>query len=122
MLRADIEKWMKENNINQIDVLETPTSIAIYSLLRGGKLVDYTYHVLDRKRNYWGYIDWLDATYDGEKYVGANADLVSFEGERIPHMRSGKYVDPIKQSKYDTIVSGLKEKGLFKKYDEDALN
>ena len=109
MLRADIEKWMKENNINQIDVLETPTSIAIYSLLRGGKLVDYTYHVLDRKKNYWGYKDWLDATYDGEKYVGPNVDLVSFEGERIPLMRDGKYVDPVKQLQYEALLKRLKE-------------
>ena len=109
MLRADIEKWMKENNINQIDVLETPTSIAIYSLLRGGKLVDYTYHVLDRKKNYWGYKDWLDATYDGEKYVGPNVDLVSFEGERIPLMRDGKYVDPVKQLQYEALLKRLKK-------------
>ena len=109
MLRADVEKWMKENNINQIDILETPTSIAIYSLLRGGKLMDYTYHVLDRKKNWWGYIDWLAATYDGEDFIGANADLVSFEGERIPHMRDGKYVDLVKQAEYDDLLKHIKE-------------
>lgn len=121
MLRADIEKWMKENNINQIDVLETPTSVAIYSILRGGKLMDYTYHVLDRKKDWWGYKDWLDATYDGERYVGANADLVSFEGERIPLMRDGKYVDPVKQAEYEALLKHIKEEFGLKENDEDAL-
>lgn len=109
MLRADVEKWMKERNISQIDILETPTSTAIYSLLRGGKLMDYTYHVLDRKKNWRGYKDWLAATYDGEKYIGPNVDLVSFEGERIPFMRDGKYVDPVKQSEYEALLKRIEE-------------
>ena len=45
MKREQLEKLMKEKKIEQIV---------------GGKLKDYTNHVIDRKIDIWGYLYWKD--------------------------------------------------------------
>ncbi len=59
MLRAEIEKYMIENKINQIDLVINKTDkLAIFCNLKNGKLYDYTNHVIDRKKNIWGHLVW----------------------------------------------------------------
>lgn len=63
MLRAQIEEYMKINNIHQIDlVINKDDKLAIYCTLQGGKLKDYTNHVIDRKKEIWGYVEWKNGT------------------------------------------------------------
>jgi len=59
MKRAEIEKYMIENKLTQIDlVLNESDKLAIYCNLKNGKLKDYTDHVVDRKRDIWGRLVW----------------------------------------------------------------
>lgn len=59
MLRKDIELYMKANTINQIDlILNESDKLAIYCSLSGGTLKDYTNHVVDRKKDIWGFLKW----------------------------------------------------------------
>ncbi len=61
MLRAEIEKILKENKIEQIDlIINEIDKLAIYCKMKNGKLYDYTDHVVDRKKNIWGYLKWED--------------------------------------------------------------
>lgn len=61
MLRSELEKKMKEKGIDQIDlIINENDKLAIYCRLVGGKLKDYTDHVVDRKKNLWGYLYWKD--------------------------------------------------------------
>jgi len=59
MKRQDIEQFMKENGLTQIDIVKNQNDkLAIYCRLVGGKLKDYTDHVIDRKADIWGYLLW----------------------------------------------------------------
>ena len=61
MLRKDIEAYMKDNGLKQIDlILHETDKLAIYCSLIGGTLKDYTGHVVDRKLNIWGRLVWKD--------------------------------------------------------------
>lgn len=61
MKREQLEKLMKEKKIEQIDlVLHESDKLGIYCRLVGGKLKDYTNHVIDRKIDIWGYLYWKD--------------------------------------------------------------
>jgi len=61
MLRAEVEKYMKENKIEQIDIIiNEEDKLAIYCKLKNGKLYDYTDHVIDRKKNIWGRLIWSE--------------------------------------------------------------
>ena len=69
MLRAQIEDYMKLNNIKQIDlVYNEDDKLAIYCTLRAGKLYDYTGHVVDRKKDIWGYLKWTNGTPERRKW------------------------------------------------------
>lgn len=59
MKRADIEQYMKNKGLSQIDlVLSADDRLAIYCNLKNGKLYDYTNHVVDRKIDIWGRLVW----------------------------------------------------------------
>lgn len=59
MLRKEIEQYMKEKGIEQIDlVLNEKDKLGIYCRLVGGTLKDYTNHVVDRKADIWGRLVW----------------------------------------------------------------
>lgn len=59
MYRQEIEKYLKDNNITQIDlILNKDDKLAIYCKVKNGKLYDYTDHVIDRKKDIWGYLKW----------------------------------------------------------------
>ena len=61
MLRAQIEQYMKTRGMHQISlVINKDDKLGIYCMLRGGKLVDYTGHVVDRKKDIWGYLDYIN--------------------------------------------------------------
>ena len=61
MLRADIEAFCKEHKIETIDIIYNETDkLAVYCTMRNGKLYDYTNHVVNRKINIWGYLQWKD--------------------------------------------------------------
>lgn len=63
MLRTDIEKYMKENKLDQIDLIyNKQDKLAVYCLLKNGKLHDYSGHVVDRKINIWGYLSWANGS------------------------------------------------------------
>lgn len=59
MLRADIEKILKEKGITQIDIIYNESDkLGVYCTIKNGKLYDYTNHVVNRKTNIWGYLEW----------------------------------------------------------------
>lgn len=59
MLRADIEKTLKEKGITQIDIVYNESDkLGVYCTIKNGKLYDYTNHVVNRKTNIWGYLKW----------------------------------------------------------------
>ena len=61
MLRKEIEQYMKEHGMTQIDlVLNESDKLAVYCSLKNGTLKDYTDHVVDRKKNIWGRLVWKD--------------------------------------------------------------
>ena len=61
MLRADIEKFCKDNKIETIDIIYNENDkLAVYCRMKNGKLYDYTDHVVNRKVNIWGYLRWKD--------------------------------------------------------------
>lgn len=61
MKRQELEEKMKAKKIEQIDlILKEDDKLAIYCRLVGGKLKDYTNHVIDRKADIWGYLYWKD--------------------------------------------------------------
>lgn len=63
MLRADIEQYMKENGITQIDlVYNKDDQLAVYCQLKRGKLYDYSDHVVNRKQDIWGYLVWSNGS------------------------------------------------------------
>lgn len=59
MLRVDIEKILIEKKITQIDIIYNETDkLAVYCMMKNGKLYDYTNHVVNRKVDIWGYLKW----------------------------------------------------------------
>lgn len=59
MKREDIEQILKSKKIEQIDLVVNPTDeLAIYCRMKGGKLYDYSDHVVNRKLDIWGYLKW----------------------------------------------------------------
>lgn len=57
MLRAEIETYMRENGLKNINlVYNEDDDLAVYCFLQGGYLVDYSGHRVDRKKNIWGYM------------------------------------------------------------------
>ena len=59
MLRKEIEEWMKARGITQIDIIYNESDkLAVYCTLKNGTLKDYTDHVVNRKVNIWGYLEW----------------------------------------------------------------
>lgn len=59
MKREQIEQLMKEQKITQIDIIYNETDkLGVYCSLHGGKLYDYTNHVVNRKVDIWGYLKW----------------------------------------------------------------
>lgn len=61
MYRIDIEKYLKQHKIEQIDlIINKDDKLAIYCKMKSGKLYDYTDHVIDRKKDIWGYLEWKD--------------------------------------------------------------
>ena len=61
MLRADIEKFCKDNKIETIDIIYNESDkLAVYCRMKNGKLYDYTDHVVNREVNIWGYLRWKD--------------------------------------------------------------
>lgn len=64
MLRKDIEEYMKKNKLTQIDlVINEKDPLAIYCMLKNGTLKDYTDHVVNRKTDIWGYLEWKDGKF-----------------------------------------------------------
>ena len=81
MLRVDIEKLLKSKKENGITLVANKGERAMQCYLSSGYLVDCWGHRVDRKKDFWGYIEW-----DGR----GNADLVDFNHtERTPFMRGG---------------------------------
>lgn len=61
MLRKEIEQYMKDNGLTQIDlIINESDKLAIYCSLKNGTLKDYTDHVVNRKINIWGRLEWKD--------------------------------------------------------------
>lgn len=59
MLRKDIEQYLKEKKLSQIDlVINKDDKLAIYCSIQAGVLKDYTGHVVDRKKDIWGFLKW----------------------------------------------------------------
>lgn len=59
MKREQIEQLMKQEKINNIDIIYNETDkLAVYCMLKNGKLYDYTAHVVNRKADIWGYLKW----------------------------------------------------------------
>ena len=59
MFRAEIEKIMKKQGKEQIDlVYNKDDELAMYCMLVNGKLCEYDRHVVDRKKDVWGYLVW----------------------------------------------------------------
>ncbi len=86
MLRADIENFMKQNNMQNITLIYDENSrLGTYCFIQGGYLMDYTAHRVDRKKDIFGWIK-----YDGQ----GNADLVKFQSNAVvrPFMRDRKVV------------------------------
>ena len=95
--------------------METKDGNPKMGLLKSGKLCDYTGHVFDRKRNYWGYIKWLEPTIDGDgdNYIGPNAILVSFDDHAtFPYIVDGAYTNAAKEASRQALLEELRKKGL----------
>lgn len=59
MKRKDIEIKLKQHNIKQIDLIINQTdNLAIYCIMKNNILYDYNNHVIDRKKDIWGYLKW----------------------------------------------------------------
>lgn len=59
MLRSEIETLMKQKGQSTIAlVLNKTDQHGVYCCLKGGYLVDYTGHRVDRKKDIWGKITW----------------------------------------------------------------
>lgn len=59
MKRKDIETKLKQLNIKQIDLIINQTdNLAIYCIMKNNTLYDYNNHVIDRKKDIWGYLKW----------------------------------------------------------------
>lgn len=59
MLRKEIEQYMKEHKLTQIDIIiNKEDKLAVYCVLKNGTLKDYTDHVVDRKKDIWGRLEW----------------------------------------------------------------
>ncbi|MDD7007399.1 MAG: hypothetical protein SPI42_04490 [Lactobacillus johnsonii] len=86
MLRAEIEQFMKKNNMNHIVLMIRPEDrVGFYCELKAGYLSNYVGRRFDRKLNVWGWIK-----YDGN----GNADVVDWEESvSIPFLRNGFKVD-----------------------------
>lgn len=86
MLRADIEKFMKQNGMQNIVLMyDEDSHLGTYCFLQGGYLMDYTAHRVDRKKDIFGWV-----RYDGQ----GNADLVEFQSNAVVRsfMRDRKVV------------------------------
>lgn len=61
MLRTEVEQVLKEKKITSIDIIYNENDkLAVYCRMKNGKLYDYTDHVVNRKVNIWGYLEWKD--------------------------------------------------------------
>lgn len=62
MKRYEVEKWMKDNKLTQLDVIiRENDALAIYCQLQNGVLKDYTGHVVVGKQdNIYGYLIWTN--------------------------------------------------------------
>ncbi len=82
MLRKEFEEMMKKRCIKQIDVLLEGKRLPIYCTLGSTGLKDYTNHMVNRKVNIIGYLDWT---------CSGNCDLILVNkgGDRLPWMRGG---------------------------------
>lgn len=58
MLRAELEVKMKNENKEHIAIIFNEGELGVLCFLKGGILMDYTNHRVDRKKNIWGYVDW----------------------------------------------------------------
>ena len=59
MIRADLEKIMKERDIKTISLIFNENDkLGKYCYLQSGILMDYTGHRVDRKKDIWGYMEW----------------------------------------------------------------
>lgn len=82
MLRKDLEILLKDKGIKQVDVLLEGKKLPIYCTLGSTGLKDYTNHMVNRKTNILGYLEWTD---------GGNCDLILVDrcDDRLPWMRGG---------------------------------
>lgn len=82
MFRKEFEEMMKKSCIKQVDVLLEDKRLPIYCTLGSTGLKDYTNHMVSRKVNIIGYLNWTG---------GGNCDLVLVDrgGDRLPWMRGG---------------------------------
>lgn len=86
MLRADIEKFMKENKMDNITLMYDENSrLGTYCFISSGYLVDYTAHRVDRKKDIFGWVKWDDK---------GNADVIRFSDNSVvrPFARERKIV------------------------------
>ena len=61
MLRKDIENYMTQNKMSQIDLIFNENdALAVYCTLSSGVLMDYNRKRIDRKKNIWGYRKWAN--------------------------------------------------------------
>lgn len=90
MLRIEIENFMKQHNMKTIVLwMNEQDNCGIYCELKGGYLMDYTNHRVNRQQEIWGWID-----YDGH----GNADKKSWDNSQIkPFLRAGFRVDLIQK-------------------------
>lgn len=61
MYRKDIENWLKQQNKKTLVIVyNKEDKLGVYCSLQSGILKDYTNHVVDRKKDIWGYMVWDD--------------------------------------------------------------
>lgn len=88
MLRKELEAKLAAKGTTQIDIFrKAEDTIAVYCVVRGGHIKDYTNHVIcGMNEDLDSCIVWLG---------GGNADRVKFDNseEKIPFMRNGLRVD-----------------------------
>lgn len=59
MMRSELEARMKQLGLKHIViVVDEHDPLGMFCELKGGFLVDYTGHRIDRKKNIWGYLTW----------------------------------------------------------------
>lgn len=70
MLRKEVEEFMRAHNMTQIDIIYNENdNLGIYCTLgSNGTLKDYTNHVVNRKKDIWGYIHWINGSPERRKF------------------------------------------------------